>query len=213
MPRASPCCTARPRTRRSFEKRSRRGGENGRTRLQNPKGQGFALPFSHRPRAPAQASASPAARLQGGAPHAAAMIFTRLRARGGPFRAPARPTFAPGGKSGQKRRSNLRFEDPPAPRALRRAGCDARGWESVETARNVELRCFSERCRFCSEMQGAPFYRLGRLSNRALAADGGKCRCGPLGRVNFVGRGRCAPPHRFALRHGVPGNQQQKKEL
>ena len=131
----------------------------------------------------------------------------------GPFRAPARPTFAPGGKSGQKRRSNLRFEDPPAPRALRRAGCDARGWESVETARNVELSCFSERCRFCSKMQGAPFYRLGRLSNRALAADGGKCRCGPLGRVNFVGRGRCAPPHRFALRHGAPGKSTTKKEL
>ena len=32
------------------------------------------------------------------------------------FRAPARPTFARGGKSGQKRRSNLRFENPLAPR-------------------------------------------------------------------------------------------------
>ena len=28
------------------------------------------------------------------------------------FRAPARGTFAPGGKSTQKRRSNLRFENP-----------------------------------------------------------------------------------------------------
>ena len=27
-----------------------------------------------------------------------------------------------------------------------------------------------------------PFYRFERLSNRALAAIGGKCRCGPLGR-------------------------------
>ena len=34
----------------------------------------------------------------------------------GAFRAPARPTFAPDGKSGQKRRSNLRFENPLAPR-------------------------------------------------------------------------------------------------
>ena len=33
----------------------------------------------------------------------------------GRFRAPARPTFAPVGKSGQKRRSNLRFENPLAP--------------------------------------------------------------------------------------------------
>ena len=32
------------------------------------------------------------------------------------FRAAARPTFAPVGKSGQKRRSNLRFENPLAPR-------------------------------------------------------------------------------------------------
>ena len=30
----------------------------------------------------------------------------------GIFRAPARGTFAPGGKSTQKRRSNLRFENP-----------------------------------------------------------------------------------------------------
>ena len=30
----------------------------------------------------------------------------------GTFRAPARGTFAPGGKSTQKRRSNLRFENP-----------------------------------------------------------------------------------------------------
>ena len=38
---------------------------------------------------------------------------------GGLFRAAARPTFALGGKSGQKRRSNLRFEDPPASRTSR----------------------------------------------------------------------------------------------
>ena len=38
---------------------------------------------------------------------------SRLRARAGIFRAPARGTFARGGKSTQKRHSNLRFENPP----------------------------------------------------------------------------------------------------
>ena len=37
------------------------------------------------------------------------------------FRSPERPTFANTGKSGQKRRSNLRFENPPTPRTLRLA--------------------------------------------------------------------------------------------
>ena len=36
-----------------------------------------------------------------------------FRGSKGMFRAPARPTFAPGGKSRQKRHSNLRFENPP----------------------------------------------------------------------------------------------------
>ena len=124
----------------------------------------------------------------------------------GIFRAPARPTFALGGKSGQKRRSNLRFEDPPAFHALCCAGRVPRGWGKVKAARNVELTSFSARCRFCSEMQGAVFYRFGRLSNRALAAIGGKCRCGPLGRdihrINLVGRGQCAPPRDRAACRG-----------
>ncbi len=73
-------------------------------------------------------------------------------------------------------------------------------------ARNVGLTHFSERCRFCSEMQGAGFYRFGRLSNRALAAVGGKCRCGPLGRdghVCFVGRRALTPPHDFVAGHSA----------
>ena len=63
----------------------------------------------------------------------------------------------------------------------------------VKTARNVELRCFSERCRFYSEMWECAVLPFWRLSNRALAAIGGKCRCGPLGRrgmhrIRLVGR-------------------------
>ena len=43
------------------------------------------------------------------APYAAAAPQHQVK---GTFRAPARGTFAPGGKSTQKRRSNLRFENP-----------------------------------------------------------------------------------------------------
>ena len=43
------------------------------------------------------------------APYAAAAPWHQPK---GTFRAPARGTFAPGGKSTQKRRSNLRFENP-----------------------------------------------------------------------------------------------------
>ena len=39
--------------------------------------------------------------------------------------------------------------------------------------RNVELTCSSERCRFCSEMQGAVFYRFLRLSNRLKTVEPG----------------------------------------
>ena len=46
------------------------------------------------------------------APYAAAAPWHQTK---GAFRAPARGTFAPGGKSTQKRRSNLRFENPCAP--------------------------------------------------------------------------------------------------
>ena len=43
------------------------------------------------------------------APYATAAPWHQTK---GTFRAPARGTFAPGGKSTQKRRSNLRFENP-----------------------------------------------------------------------------------------------------
>ena len=43
------------------------------------------------------------------APYATAAPWHQTK---GTFRAPARGAFAPGGKSTQKRRSNLRFENP-----------------------------------------------------------------------------------------------------
>ena len=63
-------------------------------------------------------------------------VFTLLW---GIFRAPARPTFAPVGKSGQKRRSNLRFENPLAPRAKHSPSCVPRAVGSPQISLNVEL--------------------------------------------------------------------------
>ncbi len=88
------------------------------------------------------------------------------------FRAPARGTFALGGKSTQKRRSNLRFENPFArlhpPRILTafatRTLCRGNFTEMLHCL------CFSFRCRFCSEMQScAVLY---------LVCRGGVLRCG-----------------------------------
>ena len=62
-------------------------------------------------------------------------------------------------------------------------------------------------------MVALPF---GRLSNRALAASGGKCRCGPLGRGNYkipdirIGAGFC--PALSALRLRRPHFFQQRKK-
>ena len=39
--------------------------------------------------------------------------------------------------------------------------------------------------RLLKEMGPPEAMKTGRLSNRALAAAGGKCRCGPLGRESF----------------------------
>ena len=39
--------------------------------------------------------------------------------------------------------------------------------------------------RLLKEMGPPEAMKTGRLSNRALAAAGGKCRCGPLGRERF----------------------------
>ena len=62
-------------------------------------------------------------------------------------------------------------------------------------------------------MVALPF---GRLSNRALAASGGKCGCGPLGRGNYkildirIGAGFC--PALSALRLRRPHFFQQRKK-
>ena len=63
---------------------------------------------------------------------------------------------------------------------------------------------------------GAWSYRFWRLSNRALAATVGKCRCGPLGRGNYkildirIGAGFC--PALSALRLRRPHFFQQRKK-
>ena len=92
-------------------------------------------------------------------------------------RAPARGTFALGGKSTQKRRSNLRFENPFArlhlPRILTafatRTLCRGNFTEMLHR------HCFSFRCRFCSEMQG--FTAMSKtLSNQQPKAAPYLCR-------------------------------------
>ena len=68
----------------------------------------------HRPAAPAGAE-SPASLCEGGGAKRRRERYATAAPRHhakGTFRAPARGTFAPGGKSTQKRRSNLRFENP-----------------------------------------------------------------------------------------------------
>ena len=113
----------------------------------------------------------------------------------GIFRAPARGTIALGGKSTQKRRSNLRFENPFArlhpPRILTafatRTLCPANFTEMLHR------HCFSFRCRFCSEMQScAVLY---------LVCWGGVLRCGAK-------RNECpwgTPPAVFVLCFGRGG--------
>ena len=113
---------------------------------------------------------------RGGCPHPPAAPAGAEHPRGGSskgiFRAPARGTFALGGKSTQKRRSNLRFENPFArlhpPRILTafatRTLCRGNFTEMLHCL------CFSFRCRFCSEMQScAVLY---------LVCRGGVLRCG-----------------------------------
>ena len=97
---------------------------------------------------------------RGGCPHPPAAPTGAEHPRGGLskriFRAPARGTFALGGKSTQKRRSNLRFENPFArlhlPRILTafatRTLCRGNFTEMLHCL------CFSFRCRFCAEKQG-----------------------------------------------------------
>ena len=59
-------------------------------------------------------------------------------------------------------------------------------------------------------------YRFRRLSNRALAASGGKCGCGPLGRGNYkipdIRIGAGFYPALSALRLRRPHFFQQRKK-
>ena len=128
-----------------------------------------------------------------------------------PFRAPARVTFyasggpissnsgckgyfaprrdpllLPAAKVGKNAVQTCGLKIRPRPAHYPARWCIPHECKTSQTTRNVEPTHFSERCRFYSEMQGAASYRFGRLSNRALAAAGVKCRCGPLGRGAFV---------------------------
>ena len=132
----------------------------------------------------------------------------------GIFRAPARGTFALGGKSTQKRRSNLRFENPFArlhpPRILTafatRTLCRGNFTEMLHR------HFFSFRCRFCSEMQG--FTAVSRtLPNRRPKAATYLCRFAAkarfdnrLPRVRFPkGRAAALPFGRFKERGFLRG--------
>ena len=106
----------------------------------------------------------------------------------GIFRAPARGTFAHGGKSTQKRRSNLRFENPPAPRTCGLAVLHpARTRQSVDhpkcgidlllsplplNVQNVELRSGAFQSKSGSAQRNTSFQHFGRTRIRQQAAEG-----------------------------------------
>ena len=97
----------------------------------------------------------------------------------GTFRAPARGTFAPGGKSTQKRRSNLRFENPL--RAFTQhlsRWCSPRERCAVEispkcciVSASLSAAAFAPKCRvvrFYIWCVGAGFYAVERSGTSAL---------------------------------------------
>ena len=94
----------------------------------------------------------------------------------------ARVTFGRSPKSDQKRCLKPQVSRLPA-----RLGCaENRGRVPRENQDSADRRTTnrvrsSYRCRSCVPCGGALVYRRGRLSNRALAAVGGKCRCGCRG--------------------------------
>ncbi len=127
----------------------------------------------------------------------------------GIFRAGARGTFALGGKSTQKRRSNLRFENPFArlhpPRILTafatRTLCPANFTEMLHR------HCFSFRCRFCSEMQG--FTAMSKtLSNQRPKAATYLCRFAAKARFD----NRPNPRRVFPKREGTHRPKAVEKE-
>ena len=67
------------------------------------------------------------------------------------FRAPARGTFACGGKSTQKRHLNLRFKNPPALSSVKNLRpFTARSQKMFDSASYDELPFFLRRCRSCN---------------------------------------------------------------
>ena len=111
-----------------------------------------------------------------------------LSAAAGRFRAPARPTFANSGKSGQKRRSNLRFEDPPAPRTcclavLRstrtrqsenhpKCGIDLLLSPLPLNVQNVDLRSGAFQSKSGSAQRNTSVQHFGRIRTHRQAAEG-----------------------------------------
>ena len=54
---------------------------------------------------------------------------------------------------------------------------------AVQKGSATNRLCVYPRCRWHGTQRAMVALPFGRLSNRALAASGGKCRCGPLGRA------------------------------
>ena len=97
----------------------------------------------------------------------------------GTFRAPARGTFAPGGKSTQKRRSNLRFENP-----LRAFTC------FLSCQNKPRERCAVEISPKCCIVSASLF----------AAAFALKCRAVQAWQEHFLNSGLWPPPTFAALR-------------
>lgn len=111
-----------------------------------------------------------------------------LRRQGDIPRPPARVTFALGGKGDQKRRSHLRFENPPAPRTWGLAVLHpARTRQSVDhpkcgidlllsplplNVQNVELRSGAFQSKSGSAQRNTSFQHFGRTRTRQQAAEG-----------------------------------------
>ena len=128
------------------------------------------------------------ARKQGGdcAPHRS-HCSAPLRG-GGVFRAPARPTFALGGKSGQKRRSNLRFENPLTPRTWGfailcptrtrqdenhpKCGIDLLLSPLPLKIQNVDLRTGAFQSKSGSAQRNTSVQHFGRIRTHRQAAEG-----------------------------------------
>ena len=134
------------------------------------------------------------------------------------FRSPARSTFANSGKSGQKRRSNLRFENPPAPRTIFLASVrPTRARQSVDRPKcgidlllsplplkiqNVELRTGAFQSKSGSAQRNTSVQHFGRTRTHRQSAEGNP---------KTMGFGGVLSPISFAAeRNGAAGG---KKEI